>query len=250
MKLPSLFVAALVACGGSTPPAESPTQVTSTPVNPEPGPGTAAVTPAVAEKAPEAPKMVLLDTPANKLGVVPAGFGLKLGAKAPDATLTDVTGKSEKLSALYKDGPTFVIFYRGGWCPFCNIQMQNLGAAKAAFEGKGYKIVAISVDKPDEEAKTKAKHGTAFPMLSDSDMAAHKAFNVVHAPPEAEQKALAGYGINLEAYSGKSHHSFAVPSIFLIDKAGVVKWVHVDEDYKTRPSAAQMIEAAEQALKK
>jgi peroxiredoxin len=242
----TIFGLLVCACAGATPaPASSAEpQVTS-------AEKTASMPAAAPSATPEAaPTMVLGETPASKLGSVQNGLGLKLGAKAPDATLNDVTGKTQKLSALYSEGPTFVVFYRGGWCPFCNLQLQGLTAAKADFEAKGLKVVAISVDKPDEEAKTKAKHGVSFPMLSDSDLTAHKAFNVVHVPPEAEQKALAGYGINLENSSGKTHHSFAVPAIFLIDKSGTVKWMHIDEEYKTRPSAKQMIEVAGQVLKK
>jgi peroxiredoxin len=194
--------------------------------------------------------MVLGETPADKLGSAPTRLGLKVGSKAPDAKLTDVSGKVETLSALYHEGPTFVVFYRGGWCPFCNMQLHALTTAKPDFDKKGLRIVAISVDKPEEEAKTQAKQGVPFPMLSDSDLATHKAFNVVHVPAEAEAKALAGYGIDLEKYSGKAHHSFAVPAIFLVDRTGVVRWEHVDEDYKTRPSTKQMLEVADRVLAK
>jgi peroxiredoxin len=251
--LSTLVTCALCACGGSAPAPAAPSQESQTNSVEKPGGSvvTAPAPEASGEKpAEKTPTMVLTETPADKLGSMPAGLGLKLGAKAPDATLTDVAGKTLKLSALYKEGATFIVFYRGGWCPFCNLQLQGLTAAKADFEAKGLKLVAISVDKPDEEAKTKAKHGVAFPMLSDSDLTAHKAFNVVQAPPEAEQKALAGYGINLESYSGKAHHNFAVPAIFLVDKTGAVKWMHIDEEYKTRPSAKQMIEVAAKALSK
>ena len=198
------------------------------------------------EKTP--PAMVLGETAADKLGSVPAALGLKVGSKAPNAKLPSVTGKVESLSTLYREGPTFVVFYRGGWCPFCNLQLHALTTAKPDFDKKGLRIVAISVDKPDKGAETQAKHGVPFPMLSDSDLVAHKAFNVVHVPPEAEAKALAGYGIDLAQYSGKAHNNFAVPAIFLVDRSGVIKWVHVDEDYKTRPSPKQMLEVADRTL--
>ena len=194
--------------------------------------------------------MVLAETPADKLGSAPAGLGLKVDSKAPDASLPDVSGKTIRLSALYSQAPTFVVFYRGGWCPFCNLQLHALATAKPDFDKEGLRVVAISVDKPDEEAKTTAKQGVTFPMLSDSDLATHRAFNVVHVPKEAEAKGLAKFGVDLEQYSGKSHHSFAVPAIFLVDRAGVVRWVHIDDDYKTRPSPQQMIEVGVRTLKK
>jgi peroxiredoxin len=184
-------------------------------------------------------------TPDAKLGTAPSGFGIAVGQKAPDATLDDLTGKKQKLSDLYKTGPTFVVFYRGGWCPFCNLQLHDLAAAKADFDKRGIKLVAISVDKPSEEAKTQAKDGVPFPMLSDSKLVAHKAFKVVHATGEEEQKKMASFGVDLGAYSGESHKSFAIPSVFLVDKGGVVRFAHVDEDYKTRPSAKQLLGVAD-----
>jgi peroxiredoxin len=225
-------------------------------------PATAAAAPPAAPAAPSAalappqppadpaPRVPLQETAADRLGSVPPGFGLEVGSKAPDATLPDVTGQSQRLSALYAGGPVFVVFYRGGWCPFCNLQLHRLAAALPQFQQKGLQIAAISVDTPGEEAKTQAKQGVAFPMLSDSDLAVHKAFHVVHVPPDAEAKALAGYGIDLEKYSGQRHHSFAVPAIFLIDRTGTIRWQHVDQDYKTRPTPEQMLDIAARALAK
>jgi peroxiredoxin len=197
------------------------------------------------EVAPAPAGPMLGETAEAKLGTAPPGFGLAVGQRAPDATLEDLTGKKQKLSELYKSGPTFVVFYRGGWCPFCNLQLHDLAAAKADFDKRGIRLVAISVDKPSEEAKTQAKDGVPFPMLSDSKLTAHKAFKVVHATSDEEQKKMAGFGVDLGAYSGEAHKSFAIPSVFLVDKTGVIRFAHVDEDYKTRPSAKQLLGVAD-----
>lgn len=242
----------LAACDSKSAPPASSNQKTAEPAAaPAPAPAEPAVA-AAKPMSPEPPKpaMVLGETPADKLGTVPEGLGLKVGSKAPDATLPDITGASQNLAALYGQGPTFVVFYRGGWCPFCNLQLHDLSQAKPEFDKRGIRIVAISVDQPGEEAKTQAKNEVAFPMLSDSDLATHKAFNVVHVLAEAEAKALAGHGVDLEKYSGQAHHSIAVPSIFLVDRAGKVRWVHVDKDYKTRPSPTQLLAVAEPVLAK
>jgi peroxiredoxin len=188
-----------------------------------------------------APQFALTPTPAAALGTAPAGLGLAVGQEAPDATLTDITGRSHGLKALYGSGPTLVIFYRGGWCPFCNLQLHEFSEAKGEFERRGVQIAAISVDQPSAEAKTQARHGVPFLMLSDSRLDAHRAFRVVHVPGDEERSKLAGYGIDLAAYSGQMHGSFAVPALFLIDRGGAVRFAHVDDDYKTRPSAAQML---------
>jgi peroxiredoxin len=191
---------------------------------------------------------MLTETSSEKLGTAPSGFGLKIGEKAPDASLPDVSGKTESLSALFAQGPTLLMFYRGGWCPWCNLQIHEYAAAKPEFDKHGVRVVAISVDKPSEEAKMQAKHGVPFPMLSDPKMVVHQAYRVVHVPGDAEHKALAGFGIDLVAYSGESHGNFAVPSIFLVDRGGVVRFMHIDEDFKTRPSAKQMLAIADRTF--
>ena len=233
----------LAGCSSSTTPPAAPGPA-------GPSPATATAAPAAQPAADAAPQVPLQETPADRLGSAPPGFGLAVGNKAPDATLPDVTGQSQRLAALYAAGPVFVVFYRGGWCPFCNLQLHRLATAMPEFDKKGIRIVAISVDTPGQEAKTQAKNGVPFPMLSDSDLAAHKAFHVVHVPPDAEAKAFASYGIDLEQYSGQRHHSFAVPAIFLVDRTGTIRWRHIDQDYKTRPTPAQMLDVAGRALAK
>lgn len=200
--------------------------------------------------AASSPSVTLTETPAARLGTAPPGLGIQVGAKAPDATLRDVSGTMRRLSDLYAQGPVFILFYRGGWCPYCNLQLHDLAQAKPEFDKRGVSFVAISVDQPSQEAKTQAKHGIPFPMLSDPKLLAHKAFNVVHVPGDAEQHALTGYGVDLTVYSGETHKSFAVPSIFLVDRAGIVRFAHIDQDYRTRPSIQQMLTVADSTLGK
>jgi peroxiredoxin len=82
-----------------------------------------------------------------------------------------------------------------------------------------------------------------FPVLSDPELAFVGAFHVANHVDDAVVEKYRGYGIDLEAYSGQRHHTIAVPSLFLLDKAGVVRWAHSDTDYTTRPTPAQVIAA-------
>jgi peroxiredoxin len=187
----------------------------------------------------------LRSTPEARLGTAPHGFGLQVGEHAPDAELADLTGATLRLSRLYAAGPTFVVFYRGGWCPFCNLQLHELAAAKPEFDRRKIAIVAISVDLPSEQAKSQARDGAPFAMLSDPALIAHRGFRVIHVADAAQQARLARLGIELEAYSGTDHHSFAIPSVFLVDRSATIRFAHVDEDYETRPSAQQLLEIAD-----
>lgn len=249
----ALCSAALVAaCGGSKSnaevpvgaPAGGPAESTPTPVV-DAGPIDAAPAAELPAPPPEAPKFAVKETAADQLGTTPAGLGLKVGAKAPDGSLPDVAGATVKLSKLYAKGPTFVVFYRGGWCPFCNAQLHSLTEAKPEFDKRGVQLVAISVDQPGEEAKTQAKLGVAFPMLSDSKLTVHNAYKITHKPSPEESQALAGYGVDLAAYSGQGHGHFATPAIFYVDARGVIRFAHVGADYQTRPSTAQLLELAD-----
>jgi peroxiredoxin len=107
--------------------------------------------------------------------------------------------------------------------------------------------VAISVDKIQEAAKTRATYAVPFPVLSDPDLATHRAFRMVHQADDAEVAKLKGYGIDLEASSGRTHHGFAVPGLFLIDRDGTVRWAHADPDYKVRPKTEQILAAIDSA---
>lgn len=246
--------AALLACGGSKSSTETPVgtaaggpgETTPPPADAAPADAPAPTPPAdAAPPVAEAPKFEVKETAADQLGTTPTGLGLKVGVRAPDGSLPDVSGATVKLSALYAKGPTFVVFYRGGWCPFCNSQLHNLTEAKAEFDKRGVQLVAISVDSPGEEAKTQAKLGVPFPMLSDSKLVVHNAYKIVHKTSPEERQALSGYGIDLQAYSGEAHGNFATAAMFYVDKKGVIRFVHVGEDYQTRPSPAQMLVIAD-----
>jgi peroxiredoxin len=213
--------------------------------SPSEAPSPQAAAPAQPAAAPAAAQVPLVTTEQAKLGTAPAGLGLAVGAKAPGAALQDVTGATVELAELYARGPVFLVFYRGGWCPFCNAQLHSLAEARAEFAKRGVTLAAISVDVPGESAKTQAKTGAPFPMLSDPKLVAHGAFQIVHQTSEEERQKLAGYGIDLRASSGESHGNFATPAIFYVDRGGVIRFAHVDEDYKTRPSPAQLLAIAD-----
>lgn len=228
------LLASLAGCMQTSSPAQAPGQPTAAPAQP-----------AAAPVAPAANQVPLVATEEAKLGTAPNGMGLPAGTKAPDAELRDVTGATVKLAELYARGPVFLVFYRGGWCPFCNAQLHALTEARAEFAKRGVTLAAISVDVPGESAKTQAKTGAPFPMLSDPKLVAHGAFQIVHQTSEQERQKLAGYGVDLGAFSGESHGNFATPAIFYVDRGGVIRFAHVDEDYKTRPSPTQLLAIAD-----
>lgn len=176
---------------------------------------------------------------ADALGTREDGLGLPVGAAIPSFEIQDVRGEPFSSTAI-SDADTLVVFYRGGWCPFCNFQIRELSQSHDEFKALGVSLVAISVDQPDAVAVTQSAYEVPFPLLSDPDLKAHEAFNVVLQLGVAEVAGLTIYGHDIEKWSGKDHHKMAVPAVFLV-RDGKVAWAHVARDYKTRPSTEQLL---------
>jgi peroxiredoxin len=183
----------------------------------------------------------LATTPSDKLGTLAPDTGIPVGQKVPDAHGRDLDGRDVALSTLYAKGPILLVFYRGGWCPYCNSEIHSLTTSFPEYQKRGVTPVAVSVDTPDQEAKLKATYTIPFPVLSDSGATMIEAFHVVNHVDDATLAKMKGFGVDLEKYSGKTHHEIAIPAFFLVDRAGFVRWAHSDPDFKTRPSTAQLL---------
>ena len=183
----------------------------------------------------------LQDADAKELGTLADGVGVPVGDQAPNATVEDIGGRPIELSSLWSERPLVLVFYRGGWCPYCNSQIRRLTKTNADFDKRGVGIAVISVDSVEESNRTKKTYEVPFPILSDPDLKAHEAFRVVHKIDDATADKYKGFGIDLDKASGRSHHKIAVPSIFIVDQGGTVRWAHGGPDYKVRPSPAQLL---------
>lgn len=184
----------------------------------------------------------------ERLGILAPETGLPVGSQVPAELMgTTLAGERVKLSSLHASGSILLIFYRGGWCPFCNFQMRSLAEGAPRFAERGITPVAVSVDRATEAAKTTRRYELPFPVLSDDDLSLVEAFRVVKKVDDAELARLRGFGMDLEASAGKNHHVIAVPSMFLIDSQGVVRWAHSELDYKVRPSIDQLLKALDGA---
>ena len=238
-RLTVVAVVALAACSkpaGDTAPATSDASASGT---------AAAMTGSASASAPPAahPMKDYSDPPSDRIGVLAPGTGIPVGQKVPDIHARDLDGKDVSLSSLYIKGPVLLAFYRGGWCPYCSSENHALATAYPEYQKRGITPVTVSVDTPDAEAKTKATYAIPFPVLSDSDATMIEAFHVVNHVDDATLAKMKGFGVDIESYSGKTHHEIAVPSLFLLDRTGVVRWAHSDPDYKVRPSTAQILAA-------
>jgi len=172
---------------------------------------------------------------------------LEVGQPIPKLSLTTADGNAFDLQATVAEKPTVLIFYRGGWCPFCNKHLSQLQSAEPQLRKLGYQIIAISPDRPVELKKSLEKDKLSYTLLSDSSMAAAKAFGLAFEVDAPMLEKLASYNIDIEAASGEKHHQLPVPAVFMVGTDGIVDFVHANPDYKVRLSSEKILAAAKAA---
>src|ERR1700745_1663356 len=118
----------------------------------------------------------------------------QVGDRAPTICLRDQHGEIFDVATLLAKGPVVVTFYRGGWCPFCNLELKAYQAVLPRIAAAGASMVAISPEKPDDTVSTAQKHELSFPVLSDAGQSVGKAFGVVYAFTDDVRKVYDGFG--------------------------------------------------------
>ena len=171
-----------------------------------------------------------LSTPLTAEAVRP----LLVGAHAPEVTLRDAEGRPVDLAARFREKPTALVFYRGGWCMYCNTQLGQLKQAEAGILEAGWQIVAVSPDRPAKLAESLQKHEVNYALMSDNEMAAARAFGVAFQVDDATLTKYQGYGIDLDDASGRNHHLLPVPAVFLVNTDGKIVFQYVNPDYTVR----------------
>lgn len=168
--------------------------------------------------------------------------GLFLNAKAPDFRLKDQSGVDVSLKELRKKGPVVVFFYRGNWCPYCNKQLSRMQDSLQLFTERGASVVAITPENGAGIAKTIAKTGAVFSILSDADMKVSNAYQVAYAVDERTLNRYKSFDIDLLANNGQKERAYLpVPAIYIVNKEGSVVYRYFDEDYKKRPSVKELL---------
>lgn len=168
---------------------------------------------------------------------------LKTDDAVPDVQLRTEGDEQVSLRRLVSERPTVLIFYRGGWCPFCNRHLQSLAGIEVELKKAGAQLVAISPDKPAKLKETPDRGKLGYRLLSDSDAAAAKAFGVAFKVDGATVEKYKGYGINLETASGRDHHLLPHPAVFVANTNGTIRFAHVNSDYKVRLEPKKILEA-------
>ena len=168
-----------------------------------------------------------------------------IGATLPDSPLKTIDGKTEKLSEVVKGKKTVLVFYRGGWCPYCNTQLSGLAKAEKELKQLGYQIIAVSPDRPEKLKESMKKQNVGYQLYSDSAMKTSQALGIAFEVDSETRAKYKTYGIDLEGDSGYKHHQLPVPSVFLCNESSKVLFSYINPDYKIRLPEEVIIAAAQ-----
>ena len=168
----------------------------------------------------------------------------KMGDPAPGFTLTNQSGTEVSLDSLLEQGPVVLMWYRGGWCPYCNLTLRAYQDRLDDINALGATLVALTPELPDRSISTAEKEGLGYQVLSDVGNAVAKEYGVVFQLTEGVQ---ANYEQNfgLSAYNGDDSGELPLAATYVIDRNGTIRWAFLDADYRNRAEPADVIAALE-----
>ena len=166
---------------------------------------------------------------------------LQVGDGAPDVTLPDALGRPVRLAELWQRGPLVLIFYRGGWCPYCNLELRAWQQHRDALAALGASLVAISPQTPDNSLSTAEKSELAYPVLSDSALSAANGFGVAFEMPQSLIDLYCKGGNDLSVLNGNGKWVLPLPATYVIGRDGRIAFAHVDADYRERAEPGDVL---------
>jgi peroxiredoxin len=170
---------------------------------------------------------------------------LGAGERIPDIALPDAEGRRQALREL---GPAVIVFYRGGWCPYCNLQLRAWQRHLPDLAARGVRLVAISPQAPDGTLSTAERNALGFPVLSDSEDRAGRAFGVSFALPEDLIALYRRFGHDLEVVNGPAGWRLPMPATFVVGADGRILFARAEADYRRRVAPAEALAALDAAL--
>ncbi|MGF6848912.1 peroxiredoxin [Chitinophaga sp. W3I9] len=168
---------------------------------------------------------------------------LLIGEPIPMLQLPTSSGKRFDLNKSVAEKPAILVFYRGGWCPYCSKQLSGLQEIEQDLVNMGYQVIAVSTDSPENLNKTLNKQKLTYTLLSDADLDAAKKFGIAFKGPRDYDSFLG------ETSGGKNVNKLLpVPSVFIISRKGTILFEYINPDITQRVSAS-LLKAAAGALR-
>jgi peroxiredoxin len=171
------------------------------------------------------------------------------GGRLPDENLLDVTGQPTTLAEAIGPRPAVIVFYRGAWCPYCNIALRTYQAQLVpALAERGIPLVAISPQTPDGSLSTQETKELTFTVLSDPGNQIAGRLGILTAPSEGTRAAQLQLGLDLTQVNADGTTALPMPTVVVADATGVIRWIDVHRDYTTRTEPGQILQAITQTI--
>ena len=168
---------------------------------------------------------------------------LKVGDRAPAIVLETATGAIVDVGTLLKKGPVIVTFYRGGWCPYCNLELKAYQQILPEIAAAGASLVAISPEKPDDTLSTAEKNALSFEVLSDVGQKVGRAFGLVYEFTEELKRAYRGFNLDIPVRNGTpGEWALPISATYVIDRDGSIVYAYTDVDYRDRADPRDILQ--------
>jgi peroxiredoxin len=172
--------------------------------------------------------------------------GIQVGEQAPDFSLINAQGKHVTLYNELKKGPVVLVFYRGAWCPYCNMQLRSLRKSLPLFTQYNAQLLTVTPQTPDRSQAQFKKEGYPFEVLSDLDYAVLKGYKLYYELPENLIQLYKKHNIDIVSFNGEGRSGLPIPGTFIIDNKGIVRAMMAQTDYKVRMKTADIVYELEQ----
>jgi len=167
---------------------------------------------------------------------------LKTGDRCPDFTLKNARGANISSHQLLAKSDLVISFYRGAWCPYCNLEIKALAQSLDDIRSFGADLVAISPQLPEKSEQQADSLGLEFEVLSDPGNQLAKQFGLVFTLPQALRPLYQAWNIDIPAHNGDDLFQLPVPATYIVDQAGFIRYHFVDSDYTKRLEPALILE--------
>ena len=178
------------------------------------------------------------------------GATARPGDRMPDGNLLDVAGQPTTLAEALGSRPGVIVFYRGGWCPYCNIALRAYQTQLVpALTEQGIPLVAISPQTPDGSLSTRETKELTFTVLSDPGSQIGGQLGILTAPSDRARAAQLQLGLDLTKVNADGTTTLPMPTVIIVDSAGIIRWLDVHADYTTRTEPDQVLQAIAQTIR-
>lgn len=163
-----------------------------------------------------------------------------VGDKAPEFTLLNASGKQVSLAKYLEKGPVVLTWYRGGWCPYCNLTLKRLQEELPNFTAEGASLLALTPELPDSSLTTTEKDALTFEVLSDIGNEVGREYGIVYQLSSEVAESYQG-GFDLHAYNGDESDELPLAATYIIGTDGIIKYAFLDAEYRNRAEPSEIL---------